>query len=195
MMNTKDIKDIEEVSKETASSQSRRGLLINSLIRFFDIPSNLNQFLHIINGESEISLRLLDWLITNYAKSHNIVYMINVGGIEKQLNIYLNYKTQLKAYSKKQFDPFQRRERISFQVEMENNEKKQIITTIGQLNFFRWAIQNNIIEYARSNIKSIEKDMNNSIQNRKESKTKRHKRKDASSTIIQQFPQNQVIFT
>ena len=130
-MNTKDIKDIkdiEEVSKETASCQSRRGLLINSLIRFFDIPSNLNQFLHVINGESDISLRLLDWLITNYAKSHNVVYMVTVGGVEKQLNIYLNYKTQLKAYSKKQFDPFQRRERIAFQVDMENNEKKRIIT-------------------------------------------------------------------
>ena len=186
-------KEIEEISKDNSSNQSRRGLLISSLIRFFDIPKNLDEFLTIINGKSEISLRLLDWLITNYSKSNNVIYMINTGGVEKQFNIYLNYKTQLKAYSKKQFDPFQRRERISFTVDMKDGKKQTVITTIGQLNFFRWAIQYNIIEYAKENLKKIEKDMNNSIQMRKGSKN-RQKRKDCSSTIIQQFPQNQVVF-
>lgn len=188
-MTTKDVKDIEVVSKDNSVSQSRRGLLINSLIRFFDIPENLNNFLYIINGKSKISLRLLDWLVTNYAKSNNIVYTINAGNVEKQFNVYLNYKTQLKAYSKKQFDPFQRRERISFHIEQDNT-KQQVITTIGQLNFFRWAIQNNIIEYALTNVNAIEKDMNSSIQTRKESNSMhRNKRKDVSSTIIQQYPQ------
>jgi len=186
------IKNIEEVTKDESSNQSRRGLLVNSLIRFFDISSNLDQFLQIINGKSEISLRLLDWLITNYSKNNNIVYPLNIGGVDKQFNIFLNYKTQLKAYSKKQFDPFQRRERISFVV-MKNNEKQTVITTIGQLNFFRWAIQHNIIEYAKKNIKNIEKDMNHSIQMRKGSKN-RQKRKECSLTIIQQYPQNNVIF-
>lgn len=190
------VKDIEEVSQYDASSQSRRGLLISSLIRFFDIRENLDKFLQVINGKSEISLRLLDWLITNYSKSHNVIYNVNIGGVEKQMNIYLNYKTQLKAYSKRQFDPFQRRERISFEIEVEEGVKQKIITTIGQLNFFRWAIQNNILEYANENIEAIEKDMNNSIQMRKESNSKqRNKRKDVSSTIIQQFPQNQVVFS
>ena len=193
---TKVVKDIEEVSKYDTSSQSRRGLLINSLIRFFDIRENLDKFLQVINGKGDISLRLLDWLITNYSKSHNIIYNINIGGVDKQMNIYLNYKTQLKAYSKRQFDPFQRRERISFEVEVGEGEKQKIVTTIGQLNFFRWAIQNNILEYASEHITAIEKDMNNSIQLRKESNSKqRNKRKDVSSTIIQQFPQNQVVFS
>lgn len=180
-------KIIEEVSKD---DQSRRGLLVNSLIRFFDTSSNLATFMNVINGNSIVSLRLLDWLITNYAKSHNIIYNINVGGIDKQLNVYLNYKTQLKAYSKKQFDPFQRRERIAFKVENTNGDPQTIVTTIGQLNFFRWAIQNDILKYAEHNIKEIEKDMNASIQLRKESNSKqRNKRKDITSTIIQQYPQ------
>jgi hypothetical protein len=124
--------------------------------------------------------------------SKNEIYTIQIGGIEKQFNVYLNYKTQLKAYSKKQFDPFQRRERISFEVQNANNEKQKIVTTIGQLNFFRWAIQNNILEYAERNVKDIEKDMNSNIALRKETNMKqRHKRKDISSTIIQQFPQTQ----
>ena len=193
-MSTKKV--IEEICEHDSSNQSRRGLLINSLISFFDISANLEQFLKVINGESIISLRLLDWLITNYSKSKNVIYNLQIGGVEKQFNVYLNYKTQLKAYSKKQFDPFQRRERISFEVQNANNEKQKIVTTIGQLNFFRWAIQNNILEYAEKNVKEIEKDMNSSIALRKETNMKqRHKRKDVSSTIIQQFPQNQVIFS
>ena len=67
----------------------------------------------------------------------------------------MDYKNQLKAYSKKQFDPFCRRERISFN-DINNNE---IITTVGQLNFFKWAIENKIIEYIYNHFEDIENDM------------------------------------
>ena len=42
-------------------------------------------------------------------------------------------------------------------------------TTIGQLNFFKWAIENKIIDYIKENYEQIEKDMNNrnSISKRK----------------------------
>jgi hypothetical protein len=33
-------------------------------------------------------------------------------------------------------------------------------TTIGQLNFFKWAIENKIVEFIESNYNDIEKDMN-----------------------------------
>ena len=33
-------------------------------------------------------------------------------------------------------------------------------TTIGQLNFFKWAIENKIIEYIQQNYNTIEDDMN-----------------------------------
>ena len=74
----------------------------------------------------------MDWFVTNYSKKHNICYLTKNN---KNINfiVYLDYKNQLKAYSKKQFDPFCRRERISFN-DINNNE---IITTVGQLNFFQ----------------------------------------------------------
>jgi hypothetical protein len=42
-------------------------------------------------------------------------------------------------------------------------------TTIGQLNFFKWAIENKIINYIQEHYDDIEKDMNdrNSISKRK----------------------------
>jgi len=141
----------------------RQDLLMNKLIDFYSIPNNINELLPIISGTSNISLRVIDWFVTNFAKKYNIIYHITVEEADeikgKQFIVYINYKSQLKAYSKKYFDPFCRRERIDFQYET----NKSIITTVGQLNFFRWAITNNVIEYIRNNLSEIEKDMNSSI--------------------------------
>ena len=155
---------------------SRKNLLFTSLCRFYDNHEYMNMFLDVVNGEAKVSLRLLDWLITNYSKNNNVCYVVN----DSNFNVYLNYKTQLKAYSKKQFDPFQRRERIAFKVE-HNGVKDNIITTIGQLNFFRWAIQNKLIQYANDNLVDIESDMNRNITNRRNDK--KHTRKRITTII------------
>ena len=68
------------------------------------------------------------------------------------INVFLNYKAQLKSFSKKQFDPFCRRERISFKY----NENDSVVTTVGQLNFFKWSIENDILKYIGNNLKDIE---------------------------------------
>jgi hypothetical protein len=140
---------------------SKKDLLMQSLINFFTNRNNLDQVIPIITGKSEISLRILDWFVTNYSKKNNIHYEIKVNNKSKNFIVYLDYKSQLKAYSKKQFDPFCRRERISF-FDHDNNE---LITTVGQLNFFRWGIENNILEYIKKNYDIIENDMNNSLRN------------------------------
>ena len=120
-------------------------LLLVSLNRFYSSKKNIDEISKIILGTSRLSLRLIDWYVTTHCKRHNIVYILNNN---EYFNVYLNYRSQLKAFKKTQFDPFRRRERISFSVDNENN----VFTTIGQLNFFRWAIQNKVL-------KSIEKDV------------------------------------
>ena len=133
----------------------KKDFLMDSLIIFYNKEKNLNYLKPIINGESKISLRLMDWFVTNYSKKHNICYLTEKNSKNINFIVYLDYKNQLKAYSKKQFDPFCRRERISFN-DIKNNE---IITTVGQLNFFKWAIENKIIEYIYNNFEDIENDM------------------------------------
>jgi len=140
---------------------SKKDLLMQSLINFFTNRDNLDLVIPIITGKSKISLRILDWFVTNYSKKNNIHYQIILNKKIKNFIVYLDYKSQLKAYSKRQFDPFCRRERISF-IDHDNNE---LITTVGQLNFFRWGIENNILEYIKSNYNIIENDMNNSLRN------------------------------
>ena len=156
---------------------SRQILLMESLKKFFDIPTNLYNWLPIVQGKSEISLRVIDWFVTNYSKKNNTIIKFE-NGDKKDVNVYLDYKAQLKSYSKKLFDPFCRRERIIF---LYDNDEEQI-TTVGQLNFFRWAIENKIVDYIKENLKEIEDDMNNSIRNlyKKNNNGERRKRHELS---------------
>ncbi len=116
----------------------------------------------IINGESRISLRIVDWFATNYAKKFYTVLTLDTG---RRFKVYVDYKLKLKAYSKKRFDPFCRWDRIT--IPYKNGTSIQ--TTIGQLNFFKWALENNVVKYIEQNYEEIEKDMNtrNSTSRRK----------------------------
>lgn len=161
---------------------SQKDLLMQSLIIFFKEKKHLDTVIPIITGKSKISLRILDWFVTNFSKKNNINYIVQYDNKKKGTKnfiVYLDYKAQLKAYSKKLFDPFCRRERISF-IDHENNE---LITTVGQLNFFRWAIENKIVEFINEHYDLIEQDMNISLRNlykKKEGDTKRRKRTELS---------------
>jgi len=157
---------------------TQNDLLLKNLISFFKTDdldgiynpnNNLDKMLKIITGDSKISLRIVDWFATNYAKKYYTVYMIEGtnDNITRRFKVYDDYKLKLKAYSKKRFDPFCRWDRISIPY----TNGKFIETTIGQLNFFKWALENKVVDYIEQNYNEIEKDMNNrnSTSKRKES--------------------------
>jgi len=134
---------------------TQNNLLLTNLLKFYEEGNNMDFMLRIINGESRISLRIIDWFATNYAKKYYTVYTIPDS--DRRFKVYVDYKLKLKAYSKKRFDPFCRWERIT----VPYKDGKYIQTTIGQLNFFKWALENNVIRYIEENYANIEKDMNN----------------------------------
>jgi|UniRef100_A0A6C0J584 hypothetical protein len=140
--------------------KSKEDELMDTLVNFFKLESNLDVMIPILKGETKISLRLIDYFVTNYSKFNNTKYEIrrvrNGKMISNLFFVHTYYKAQLKSYSKKLFDPFCRRSRIW--LEYDNN--KSIHTTIGQLNFFRWAIENHIIEYIEKNYDNITAQMN-----------------------------------
>ena len=164
----------------------KQNLLLDKLKIFYEKKEHIEELLPILQGETKLSLRIIDWFVTNYAKKNYIILTnsksvikrispktrkVNMENKNEQFNVFLKYKSQLRAYSKKQFDPFCRRERINFYYDTD----KYIVTTVGQINFFRWAIENGVIKYIKEHIDSIEADMNLNIKKNK-SKTKTKKK-------------------
>jgi hypothetical protein len=157
-----------------------------------DSFTNMDKMLRVINGESRISLRIIDWFATNYAKKYYTVYQIQ--GSDNRFKVYNDYKLKLKAYSKKRFDPFCRWDRIT----VPYKDGIHIQTTIGQLNFFKWAIENSVIDYIEQNYDAIEKDMNsrnstakNKLSDNKTNKT-RKKREELSVSASRSIKREKV---
>ncbi len=129
---------------------TKNSLLLNSLLLYFDSKINMDSLVEILNDHSLVSLRMIDWFVKKYSKKNGTSYKVH----ETTFSVYINYKSQLKAYSKKQMDPFCRRDRIKLV-----KHGKEILTTIGQMNFFRWAIENGILKYIYDNYSELEKEM------------------------------------
>ena len=168
-------------------------LLLKNLLKYYNEEDNLNNMLSIINGESRISLRIVDWFVTNYAKQKFTVYNIEKNSSVIRFKVYFDYKLKLKAYSKKRFDPFCRWDRITIPYK----ENTSIQTTIGQLNFFRWALENDVVKYIENNYEHIEADMNhrNSTSKNKESLTNnktRKKREELSISAVKSIKKEDV---
>lgn len=162
--------------------QTQNSLLLNKLLEYYRKDNNLNKILKIINGESAISLRLIDWFATNYSKKNFTVYELKrLDGTPYRFKVYIDYKLKLKAYSKKRFDPFCRWDRI----QIPYDEESYIQTTIGQLNFFKWILENKILDYIEKHFDDINKDMNkrnSTTKNRKTTvKTKTRKTREELS--------------
>ena len=105
---------------------TQNNLLLQNLLAFYKTDNNLEKMLKIINGESNISLRIVDRFATNYAKQN---YTIIKNNETDRFKVYIDYKLKLKAYSKRRFDPFCRWDRIN--IPYENNTDIQ--TTIDNL--------------------------------------------------------------
>ncbi len=207
-------------------------LLVNDLTKYFCNTGKIEQILPILECKSSISLRLIDWFVTNYSKKYGISYSLSeyelkhknfpnytlgkkkkispikskissdkntskqqqfIDNYHQQLKeienkqehleeienedkqeqleeieedddisfndlffVYNDYRRQLKSYNKKSFDVFRRDGSFDFYY----TEKHSIETNEGQLNFFRWALKNYIIDYIYEHLDDIEKDMN-----------------------------------
>lgn len=143
---------------------------------------NLKQILPIINGHDSISLRLIDWFVTNYSKKNFTSYLVDA----KRFVVHTEYKLKLRSYKKKRFDPFCRWDRIILPYEDDN----YIQTTIGQLNFFKWATENNIVDFIKENREEIENDMNQRNKN-----TSGKKRNELSIAAVKTIKKESVEIT
>ena len=122
-------------------------LVISSLQRFYSSHPEINKVITYLTGDAPLSLRIIDWFVTKYSRKNFVRYSLN----GQDFLVYLSYKGQLKAYSKQYFDPNCRRERIMFKIP----GQEPFMTTIGKLNFFRWALESNILDYIEAHEEDI----------------------------------------
>jgi hypothetical protein len=201
------------VASKKADNWNIDDILMYSLCNFYKKEDNLEKFLSIVgrtnsnikssedpaDATSPISRRVLDWFVTGYASRHKIVYdlndpIFNHGKESDEIipfNVHKEYKSQLKSFQKRNFDTFCRRERIDFYYDVADGEDFKE-TTVGQLNFFRWAISYKVIDYVLEYLSEIEEDMNNWAFEKDKTKTKPKKSKrtatastTASTTLVE----------
>lgn len=146
---------------------SQQDWLLSELLIFYKNKEYLEIVKKIVNREftvcpsssspenikgKKVSIRIVNWFVTNYAKQHFTVYE-NEG---ERFFVWTRFRSAEDGYSKEMFDPYCRKDRIIIPYD----ETTQIVTTIGQLNFFKWAILNKVIDYIVAHYDEITSDMN-----------------------------------
>jgi hypothetical protein len=162
--------------------KSKREMIIYKMVKDFFIKicskKTIEKMVNIIEKNSDISLRILDWFVTKYTKKKINIIIDNEE--VKEFDVHISYKGQLKSFKKKIFDPFKRKEPCKFNFVWDPADPaRKVTTTLAQLNFFKWAITNRIIDYVETNLIHITKAMNQSNKDdRKKKKDKKVKREN-----------------
>lgn len=135
------------------TTDSKFSLLMNSFNEFYeDNKLYITEIKNIVDQNNILSLRILDWFITNYSKKFQVI-------INGNFNVYQSYKLMLKSFSKKFFDPFCRKNKLKFYF----TDSEYIETSCGQLCFFKWCFENEILTFVKKNLSVIEEDMKSSL--------------------------------
>jgi len=121
--------------------QQKDSLLLASLGEYFKNPLH-NAFLKQIldsSRQNHVSLRLIDWICTTYSKQHRMLFAKSDGSI---VDIHNSYKAHLRSYGKSRFDIFRRCKKTTIKC-----GEHEVETTLAQLNFIRWLINNQVVQY------------------------------------------------
>lgn len=165
--------ELNNISKIFSNKELCYYVLINNFFMEECSKEHIEKMISIINTESNISLRVLDWFVTKYSRKHS-----NFESLDETFDVRISYKAQLKSFRKKYFDPFRRRKKFIYSFERKDIENLKILTTLGQLNFFRWAITKNILDYVEKNLNEIILEMNNVYKIDKKIKNKKNSNKE-----------------
>lgn len=149
-----------------------------SINKFYKkLPSkDIKLMMSIIDGESKISLRLFDWFVTKYSDKNVTTIKQDDDDETDRINVHISYKAQLKSFKKKYFDPFKRYKKFYYTFTIDS-KKHKYLTTIGQLNFFKWSFKCNVIKYVEDNFDALSTEM---LSSNKEDKDKKDKHDNSS---------------
>lgn len=138
----------------------------------------LDMLIAIIEGKSNISIRVIEWFVINYSQIKEIKYHIKIRGAVTCFYVNREYNTQMRMFTKEYFDPFCRKRKVFYRYK-DGKKNVTFVTSIGQLNFYYWAIKHKVIRYIENHISDIEENMRNTIKSNKQYVPKKSKKKKA----------------
>lgn len=130
--------------------------------------------LQIIQRKSGYSLRIIDWMMTNFCKRFPVTVIY--GGTP--LDVYNDYKRHLTVFNKRFYDPFARRQKIPINVMDE-----VLMTTVGQLNFFKWFLDRELYNTITLYLEPIEHDMKECTKSRRKKIEEKQSRQENDSYL------------
>jgi hypothetical protein len=174
--------------------ESREQRVLRPLLEFFSKEANFKLFVDIVVFKTKnIPLRLFDWFVTNYAKKNYVCYTIKrPNNTVENFCVFRSYRAQLKGCKKKEFDPFCRGDPIMLEYESPVDGSKIAFETAAcQLKFFKWAIENLVLNYVETNFEEIYADMktnsSKSQKNEKQDQNQKRLKTELSKSIFQQI--------
>jgi len=129
----------------------KRNELLKTLIAYYT-PSKFSIIHDILIGEDALTMSIINFTVINYAIMYDAcITLVNKKGINEYIYITRSYLSQLDEHRKQCFDAFCRKPKILFEYE----PNKTIVTSVSQLNFYKWVIEIGLLEYIRENYENI----------------------------------------
>lgn len=136
--------------------------MMPSLRDFFSVEYNFEILKEFMNSRkartNKLSFGLLDWFNVNYSKQYGVEYTLVKMGRKRTIYVWQAYNAALDGYGKERFDPFARGKSKGGAITLTNDKNESVTTTLRQLNYFRWAIENGIIDYVKEHLEEIYND-------------------------------------
>ncbi len=169
------------VDDETEINQKKIDLMIE-ITKFYDNKKHIDELLKYLGSERLISMRMIEFFVSVYCDEKSVIYPLkNSDGTIEHFNVGLRYRSAIGNYNKDYFDPFCRKQKIIYIYKSDDKTYKQIHTSIGQLNFFKWAFAYRVLRYMKNHYDDIEKEKK--IYD-KENKIKRSQKSDTIDYTI-----------
>lgn len=148
----------------------------------------LRNFVVPLNDETSDAprLRAYDWAVTNYSKGHpKSILNYDENGFAAIVDPNLSYEGELRKHHRLLFDPFRRGNHVFFEIDGMIHR-----TTVGQLTFIKWCIENGVDKYVEKNLAEIRTHMQNAT---KKKKTATFKIKDAGENLSSEVEEKEEI--
>jgi len=162
--------------------------MMRGIETFFSNAEHMGKLLPFLQqdpkNKPKISMRLIEWFVCVYCMHHTVDWFLG----NEFFNVYLDYNAMMKDNKKQRFDPFGRKWRKEKRKDTTVNPPREytvqvyhgirffytdtnyVITTVAQLNFFRWFIEKKILDYMIEHRKELIEEMNRHNQSKKKKK-------------------------